>query len=103
MLRLFSVVTFSLLCDLILRPRSVEKLLKLVQCIGLHGTTLPPHDAESERTIEHGQLGLGERARNLLRQPQSRDAGARSVRIFLDVVIDPRLAIAHENHVRQQR
>src|SRR6185312_5318792 len=49
MLRL-SVVTFSLLCDLVLGPRSVEKLLKLVQCIGLHGAALPAHDAESERT-----------------------------------------------------
>jgi hypothetical protein len=59
---------------LVRRPGPIEKLLKLVQCICPHAPSLSTGYSEAHGPVQHRQLGLGERPRDLFRNPKPRDA-----------------------------
>ena len=85
--------------DLVGRPGAREQLLQLVQCISAHGATLPARHGEAHGAIERRHLGVGQRPRDLLGKPETRDAVRAAIVALLHVVVDPRLAIPHEQHV----
>src|SRR5688572_28708280 len=88
--------------DLFIGPRPVEQLLELVQGVGADRPALPARHHEPHLAIEHRQLVLRQRARELLRKPEPRDARAATVAL-LDVVVDLDLAVPHEDVARQRQ
>jgi hypothetical protein len=53
--------------DLVRSPRLIEEILQLVECGGASSPALSTRDHEAERSVEPGDLCLGERSRHLFR------------------------------------
>ena len=84
----------------VLGERLIEPILQLEQRIGPHGAALPPRHHEAERSIEHRQLFHHQRARDLLRKPQSHH-GQQAPVVLLDIVLEPHGAVTDFDGVRQ--
>src|SRR5687767_13685974 len=62
---------FSVLVELVRRPRPLENLLQLVERVCPNCATLPANHHEPERPVEHRQLRFADRTRELLRESKA--------------------------------
>src|SRR5688572_18376171 len=76
--------SFSLVVELVGRPRPLQNLLQLVERIGANGATLSANHQEPKRPVEDRQLRFADCARQLLREPKAGDTGPQTV-LLLDV------------------
>ena len=77
------------------RPRLGETLLKIVQAVGANCATLTAQGRRNVLADRARDLSLGQRPRNLFRQPQASHSPSRAIPL-LDIVVDLHIPIANQ-------
>jgi hypothetical protein len=88
--------------DFVRRPGSIENLLKLLQRRCSHRPARAAKNGEAHRTVERRELVVRQRSRELLGQPEARNADRTGIS-RLDVVVDRHFPPANDDGVGQRQ